>query len=126
MQIIDRLQPYLRKRWRRRAIDIKKAHDRYPYFEELVEFVKDQTAEATDPVYGKPASTKDSTKSKRLSALTSGDAGNTERYGFKQSCVLCKGDYRLFYCQQFKDMKPIERVQLVTRHILCENCLFVL
>ena len=125
VQITDRLQPYIRNRWRRRAMDIKKAHDRYPQFEELVQFVKDQTAEAIDPVYGKPLSTaRDGAKNRRLNALTSGATGNAERYyGFKQSCVLCKGDHRLFYCQQFKDLKPMERLQLVIRHKLCENCL---
>ena len=48
---------------------------------------------------------------------------------FKQSkrpereCVVCKGHHRLFYCETFKTLPVQDRIGVVKRHNLCENCL---
>ena len=52
IEIVNRLQPYLRNKWRRHALKIKKDEDKYPDYEDLTEFVKDMAAKANDPVYG--------------------------------------------------------------------------
>ena len=50
--VIDRLQPYLKGKWRKRAMDFKRDRNIYPNFGHLVEFVQNEAAIASDPVYG--------------------------------------------------------------------------
>ena len=115
IEIVNRLQPYLRNKWRRHALKIKKDEDKYPDYEDLTEFVKDMAAKADDPVYGQmnQKSSYDM-KTKKL-------AFSANTY-VRPPCIVCKGDHRLFYCQAFKDMKPHDRLHLVKKHKLCENC----
>jgi hypothetical protein len=121
-----RLQPFMRNRWKRHVMDIKDTKKRYPKFLEFVDFVKKQSAEATDPVYGqwgsskpKPAENKPS-KVSSYSTVTSSSGRHASR---RYQCILCSEDHRLFYCQAFKHMKPTERLGLVRDKGLCENCL---
>ena len=59
---------------------------------------------------------------KVASSFTSGASQNvpTSR---KRVCISCKGDHRLLFCSVFKDMKLPERLNLVSEHKLCDNCL---
>ena len=125
LQIVNRLQQYLRNRWKKRALDIKRDKDRYPRFEEFVEFVKEQTLEATDPVYGKPPSSgeKDTSKGKKASSFASSSGNKVERSAFVHTCILCGDAHRLLYCAQFKTMKLADRLKFVNSRKLCENCL---
>jgi len=52
VEVADRLQNYLRNRWKREAMDIKRNTGRYPCFEQFVKFVCKEAQDATDPVYG--------------------------------------------------------------------------
>ena len=38
-------------------------------------------------------------------------------------CVLCGAAHRLFYCDTFKSLKPVQRLKVVKDNKLCENCL---
>ena len=124
VKITDRLQPYLRNRWRRDAMDTKREKSRYPSFQEFVKFVQRAAEDAVDPVYGQQSNhrakaVKEDRGNKKTSFVTS--AGQERR---KQSpCILCGDAHRLFYCQKFKDMRPKERLNLVRQRKLCENCL---
>lgn len=52
VKIVDRFPQYVKNRWRRRAKELKEGEDRYPSFEEFVNFVAKEAREAADPVYG--------------------------------------------------------------------------
>ena len=41
----------------------------------------------------------------------------------KPLCVMCAGDHKVLYCDDFHKMKPAERLQLVNSHDLCKICL---
>ena len=120
--IANRFENYIRNRWKKRALDIKKEQSRYPLFGEFVEFVQEQTLEAIDPVYGKTARNSKEVPNKKASFATL-SSHHKEGSTFKHSCTLCKGEHRLSYCQQFKDMKVNDRLTLVKNNQLCENCL---
>lgn len=128
--IVDRLEKFIRNKWRTRVFEVKKKHDRYPTFEEFVEFVVEITWQETDPVYGKMHGKRSNKRSDGKSSEVkhekrSSTFSTNVNQGFKSyKCVLCKGEHRLFYCQKFKDMKPPERLRFVTDNKLCENCLF--
>ena len=128
VQIVERLQPYLRNRWRRDAMESKRVKGRYPSFDELVEFVQRAAEDAVDPVYGQPGQDRSVKKhhvkgndgSKKTSSFMT-SAGQDRRK--QKPCILCNDTHRLFYCQVFKSMKPTERLALVRQHKLCVNCL---
>lgn len=125
--IASRLQPYIRTRWKRHAMEVKRSSDKYPDFKNLVDFVCKEADEATDPVYGKwNVSTKhsESQPKKHFTSLVTSTMSTTSfAHSRQQSCVICREDHRLFWCPQFKSMKPTERLQLVKDNRLCENCL---
>ena len=135
VEVINRVQPYIRNRWKKYAVDYKAEHDRYPCFQELVEFMRKQAEAANDPVYGKlnvksndskfNQSKSNDTKPKAYSSSfsTQVNIAKSETPYTIQKCSMCQGAHRLFYCERFKQMKPVERLQFVKQHNLCENCL---
>ena len=105
---------------------MKRSEDVYPGFDKLVSFMKEVADEATDPVYGWMSykSNQDTRNSKKSSTATNFTANTSSHLsGTPPPCILCKKDHRLFYCQVFKNMKPQDRLQLVKKNKLCENCL---
>jgi len=140
VDIVKRLQPYLRNRWKRQAMEYKRERKAYPGISELVKFVMTETEEALDPVYGslnqtdlhKPLVSKIKTPtSTSLSVSAASGSSPTPSCLSTQftprpapSCIACRGPrHRLFTCEQFKKMRPSDRFELVQRHKLCENCL---
>ena len=80
VDIVNRLQPYLKNRWRKQAMDMKRMTGRYPSFKDLVEFVNYEVEEITDPIYGqgkfntKPQSAKPRNSSNTGGRSSSGDS----------------------------------------------------
>ena len=144
LDVVARLQPYLQKRWRQRALDVKKTKDKYPDFNDLCNFLSSAAKEATDPVYGHTYLKKDKIVTKQIShaataspPVTEPDSsarnadstrrgnnrGNAQYARQEAPCVLCKTRHRLWHCDAFKSMSPRERLNLVNLHKLCHNCL---
>lgn len=136
LDVINRFEPFIRNRWRRLVMDSKHSRNVYLSFRDLVDFISLQASEANDPVYGRKSSQpkvqENAGKRSSTSYTTSVDSlvrrpvapsvdTNTRRP--VKPCVLCKQDHRLFYCEIFKKMKPVERLDLVKLHKLCHNCL---
>ena len=129
VEIAERLQNHMKNRWKREAVDSVMAKRRYPCFEEFVQFITKEARIASDPVYGNFAS-KDSkgatnlgNPSKPKSSSTSFSSRASSDHGRSQKCILCTEGHRLLYCESFRAMKPMERLDFVHRHKLCENCL---
>jgi len=126
ISIADRLQPYIRNRWKRHAVETKRESSVYPKFKDFVNFISKQADEATDPVYGSWNAHKNPSKptaSDGKKSSTSFTTSTQPSQHKRRSCVLCGEDHRLFWCARFKAMKPTERLQIVVNHKLCENCL---
>ena len=144
VDIVCRLQPYLRNRWKRQAMECKREKQRYPGFGDLVNFVMTEAEEATDPVYGslgqsnKHIDNKSHGQSFKSSGQSSTSLQTTTAPSLNHQasksaattkfpaavCVVCRGPrHRLFGCEQFKGLRPSDRLDLVRRHKLCENCL---
>jgi len=49
---------------------------------------------------------------------------NGDKTKSRYPCVLCKVYHKMFYCDEFKRMTVPERIALVKKHDLCENCLY--
>lgn len=134
-EIINRLQPYVRRKWKNKGLEIKRDKNMYPTFADLVEFVKREAEDSTDPVFGsssaiKSAHAQDSTmsrsssdiKPKCASAFTSIKSGSKPK--FNPDCVLCGQKHKLLSCEDFRKLNPGQRLKLVKEHRLCENCLY--
>jgi hypothetical protein len=118
VEVVNRLQNFLKIRWRRRAMDMKRDHGAYPSFQDLVKFITQEAEEANDPVYGNLIGNKDQSKKTASSMST-----NVKSLNFSQ-CLLCDQSHKLFQCQAFKELKPFERLKFVKENKLCENCLY--
>ena len=123
--IVNRLQPYLRNKWRRQAMDEKHERDSYPGFEVLVEFVEREAFDAADPIYGLNMSGRKDCKSKtpKPTSLNTNTSASKGKPRVNKPCILCNDSHRLFYCSVFKSMKPSDRLKLVNEKHLCHNCL---
>lgn len=125
VEIVERLQSHLKFKWRKEAMEFKRKHDQYPQFKHFVEFMRRQAEEMNDPVYGQLGSRENSDKSSKTGKHASSFSSHVQDYPERKSqrCVMCREDHRLWYCQSFKDLKPFDRLQVVRKHNLCENCL---
>jgi hypothetical protein len=126
IHIVDRLQPYLKNRWRRHAMDMKREKDCYPSFSDFVEFIRMAAEDASDPVYGSSGSqTKLQDNSKNASSFFTSymDTGHIRP---AKPCILCKQNHRLFYCDTFKNLKPVERLDVVKSHKLCQTVYLII
>ena len=122
VDVVNRLQPYLRNRWKRYTMEEKRKNDRYPNFKELVEFITREAEEENDPVCGQIRSSAKSAPA--VSCLSSDVSDRSHKVDrLKRNCVACKQDHNLFYCEKFKSMRPWERLRFVKNNKLCENCL---
>ena len=143
IDIVDRLPKYAKHRWQKKAVELKRDTGSYPDIVKLMSFMCDLADEVNDPVYGKqedkPKKTPPSKEKKYsprsfnagttvqkgdsyVQGQTSQSSKNTQFHSY-DICPLCKETHRLFYCQQFKSMKPVDRRQFVLSKNLCQNCL---
>ena len=122
VDISNRLQPYIRNRWRRRALEAKRDTNEYPGFEEFVKFVAMESEEANDPIYGHTSNVKFTSSSSNSKSAKSRSSSSCFSLDLNKSsnsrrtlppCILCKQDHRLFHCQQFKSMKLQEAIRCV-------------
>ena len=128
IEIVNRLQLYLKNRWKKLALESKRDKERYPDFKYLVDFVRREADEANDPVYGQfgshSRSSTDLPKKQSTSLITSTNVHPQKtKSSYRSPCVVCRGEHRLFYCDDFKKMKVPERIDVVRKFKLCENCL---
>ena len=125
-RVVDRLQKHHQFKWRDHAVDIKKKTGSYPSFGDLVSFLSNESDKVNDPAYGSIGvsreKSKQSSDSRRHVSFNSGvklsDQGNGKRY----QCIMCKQDHKLFYCNDFKKLKPAERLRFVNEQKLCHIC----
>ena len=96
-------------------MDIKRSKGMYPGFKDFARFVAEEAQEATDPVYGCLLQKQGATKSQWKSpSTTSAFPSDVNAYdAVKKACVVCKGSHQLFYCLDFRAMKPHEHLQVV-------------
>ena len=123
IKIVERLQPYLKTRWKRKAMEIKDDKKRYPAFEELVNFISKEAHEASDPVYGNLNVKSNQQMASNVSPKKSNSFTSKTNHKV-YPCVLCKGNHKLFYCKSFKEMRPAQRLEFVVSKNLCEICLY--
>ena len=134
IEILQRCQQHTRNRWRNKALESKRLNDEYPNFKDFTEFVQREASEACDPVYGLfPAKQREDVKGANFHTVAyapgSGASSRSRRKPARAAdssarpCVVCGQPHRLFQCEMYKGMQPVDRFQVAKRHKLCYNCL---
>ena len=125
VDILQRCPAYVKTKWQRKALSKKSESGSYPSFDDFVGFIRDKAAESLDPIYGTDAMKPKSGRSNDRGFNGSLQGANGRNSGGKSypSCVVCKSSHSLFYCDQFKSMKPTDRLAVVRQNKLCFLCL---
>ena len=121
-EISKRLDYRVQEKWITRVMEVKRSTKAYPDFKEFADFVVQQAQRANDPVYGHSRSKRNDTNNNKSSSSFTTEvvsSGNVVRF----PCVLCNADHKLFGCDMFRSMRPVQRLEVVNKYKLCENCL---
>ena len=112
-EIVKKLPGYLQNRWRDVVRRLKVQEYRRPDMRDVVEYVEEAAAVASDPVYGNQKSEKNPA-SARVAYVTSNSL----------SCLVCeKEGHEVLNCEKFVTLKPEDRLQMAIRLRLCFVCL---
>ena len=141
LEILQRCPRYIMNKWRIKALEHKRDKDKYPGFDDFVDFISLKALDACDPVYGQESFRQQPSKHKGASftgvtrdvtgdvsgggrkfvGASRNDGGNVE--SASAACVVCSRGHRLFQCNDFKAMSPRDRLNVAMRNKLCFNCL---
>ena len=114
-EIVKKLPAYLQNRWRDVVWRLKTYESRRPDLQDVVEYVEEAAAVASDPVYGSQGQ-----KSERNPAST--------RAAYATStctpCPVCEREgHETLSCEKFSALQPEDRLQTAVRLRLCFVCL---
>ena len=112
-EIIKKLPGYLQNKWRDVVRRLKVHERRRPDLQDVVEYVEEAAAVASDPVYGNQKSEK-SSASTRVAYATSNSS----------PCLVCEREgHKILSCEKFVALRPEDRLQTAVRLRLCFVCL---
>ena len=115
LEIIKKLPAYLQNKWRDVARRLKIHERRRPDLQDVMEYVEEATAVASDPVYGNQGQ-----KSERNPASTRAAYATST----SSSCPICeKEGHGTLGCEKFTALQPEDRLQTAIRLKLCFVCL---
>lgn len=127
MNVVMKLPFKIRERWRALTLEISKSSKRNIYFDDLVEFVRNEASLVRQPLFGtivdkekRKGKVESSIKSKaRVTSSMPTTSSNDAKY-----CELCKKDnHDLSYCIVFKKKSFAEKSDFVRTSGLCFGCL---
>ena len=122
--IVDRLPQYVRTKWRKKALQLKRSTDKYPGFDVMVKFVSEIADDANDPVYGyTPPTSTPRQSSSRNASRGSSSVSFASSVHTHRICIVCKrSGHRPYACDTFKQKTPEQRRRFIRDHELCEIC----
>ena len=112
-EIIKTLPGYLQNKWRDEVRRLKVREHRRPDLQDVVEYVEEAAAVASDPVYGNQKSERSSAPT-RVAYVTSNSS----------PCLVCEREgHEVLSCEKFIALRPEDRLQTAVRLRLCFVCL---
>ncbi|XP_045213227.2 uncharacterized protein LOC123564038 [Mercenaria mercenaria] len=140
-KIVRRLPMHIRSKWAERASKLIEQGTE-PNFNDLLTFVHERAIVAntmygqdlasaskgmyTAKVKSAPKGTSPRDKYVTLSTSTSGNYSGNETPLYRQrslSCVYCKEAHKLMHCEKFRLIELGEKIKVIRKHKMCENCL---
>ena len=114
--IVTKLPPYLRNKWR----DFASKQQRRLQFHDMVEFLRQASLSANDPLFSNEALFGSQKKKNEKTCFTT--STETEK-SHKLECFLCRGNHFISACPDFKKKRFEEKQDLVRAKKLCFRCL---
>ena len=116
IEILQRCHPYMRNRWRNKALESKRLNDDYPTFMDFTAFIQREASDACDPVYGLfPAKQRDDVKGVNFHTVAvTPDPVTSYVLRYRptrppdvgdRACVVCSQPHRLSQCGLFTCMQ---------------------
>ena len=114
-EIIRKLPGYLQNKWRDVVRGLKVHEHRRPDLQDIVEYVEEAAAVASDPVDGnQDQKSERSSTSTRVAYATSNSS----------TCLACeREEHEVLSCERFAALQPEDRLQTAIRLRLCFVCL---
>ena len=123
---IKRCPTYVAALWRKQVFKVLEEKEKYPPFDDFVEFFKKISTQANDPLYGQEfwneVVKKQSAGSGASNVLSTVGVQNTPKSP-AQKCVYCSGAHSLYLCEGFSSISPKDRLMFVRQKRLCFICL---
>ena len=119
--IVKRCPAYVVNMWRKRVFKHLEDEGKYPTFSKFVEFFKEISTQANDPMYGQDFWS-EATKVKGTGLNNfAGVSGSKPPNPTK--CPKCAAAHPLFQCDEFKSLNIDDRMKLIKQRGLCYICL---
>ena len=127
--VMEKLPAQMQDRWRRSAVSIQDSGRRVA-FDDLARFVENEVRVASDPLFGKQATTQHAVKVSshvkadgrsqcRTSCLATSFADDSNG----RNCRFCEGEHLLSDCSMLQQRGSAEKREFVMKHSLCFGCL---
>ena len=119
---VKRCPTYVAALWRKKVFSILEEKNKYPSFEQFVEFFKKISTQANDALYGQEYWNEMVSK-KSPSGAGSSNVFSTVDSPKVQKCTHCSGGHSLHQCESFIALSPKDRLAKVRQKRLCFICL---
>ena len=141
--LISKLPGYVRERWNRKVLSIRRTHKRNPKLFDLPRFVEEESMLVNDPLFSKervkffaetgsggrrletrPGGRREKDFKKGKHSVNSHATGMLEIENKKEaSCQFCEGAHKLDECEEIIKKRVEERSKLIGKKKLCYGCL---
>jgi hypothetical protein len=120
--VYDKLQPYVKNKWRSRVMDVKEKTGEYPDFKRFCNFVSSQADASNDAFYGAESPSASTTKTESSSKGRRPAQHSTVLVTATVKCNCCNQSHCLSDCSMFKNKTLQDRFDLVHKERLCRLC----
>ena len=126
--LLSKLPGYLRDRWNRKVLQIRKREYREPSLRDLVDFFSEEFTLVNDPIFSKEAlsiyENKKINDGRRhlKSYATIKKHDNSRPVAMNRKCLLCPMVHDLDNCNTFNTKSVQERSQFPQKQKLCYGC----
>ena len=124
---IKRCPTYVAGLWRKRVFKVLEEKEKYPPFDDFVDFFKKISTQANDALYGQDfwneMVNKKSTSGAGSSNAFSAVDVQSQSKSPAPKCVHCSGGHSLYQCESFTSLNPKDRLAKVRQKRLCFICL---
>ncbi|KAG1680849.1 hypothetical protein GQR58_012101 [Nymphon striatum] len=125
LDIVNRIQPHdINEGWKNKARHFISEKNRYPTFDDLLSFIKQQSKWLNDVHYGtsqSKAQHPSATSHSNISHVTNNDHSPVSR---QCRCLYCNSvEHLLYNCPKFTNLPVNDRVTFILKDKLCFNCI---
>ena len=122
--MISKFPVYIRDRWNRKVLSLRKRHQKEPILSDLSYFIEEEPALVDDPLFSKCAVDEYLEKPVKPArrSLKMNVTGAKEDENQKKECQMCQKNHDLDACFKYKQLQVDERKRFLMKSKLCFGC----